>query len=207
MSTTLGQASTTRPSATSSRQDLSMRTIGKTLFIQSTIKPGQEPSAQLRQQPIALPTVLSRMEEIITCPVNLKKILRHEIPAPEQDLIITLIKKAQKSITDTISELAALAYKAVILMAAGQFYEEDLELASSTPRTLDTRVILPQGYPIPEGFDPVVHIAPLPHKLQDHLLKNPRGNIFLGVQQAKRRANNVAGFDPATATMIKNHPL
>ncbi|KAG9321049.1 hypothetical protein KVV02_000379 [Mortierella alpina] len=129
---------------------------------------------------------------------------------------------AQKSITDTISEPAALAHKAVILMAAGQFYEGDLELPSSAPRTLDKREILPQGYPLPEGFDPVVHIAPLPHKLQDHLLENPRGDMyniqshyflqslytsFLSVQQAKRRTNNEADFDPATATMIKNHPL
>ncbi|KAF9953804.1 hypothetical protein BGZ70_000114 [Mortierella alpina] len=161
-------------------------------------------------------------EEIFTCPVSLKKVLRQEFQAQEQDLIFTLIKETQKSVTDTIAELAVLAHKALILMAAGHFYDGELQLPSSAPRTFDTRAVLPQGYTIPEGFDPVLQIAPIPQRLQDHLLENPGKDMdniqshyflqalytaFLGVQQRTRRATEDVDFDPATAIMAKSHPL
>src|SRR5690349_13139772 len=107
-------------------------------------------------------------------------------------------------------------------MAAGDLYEGDLKLSDSAPRTFDVRELLPQGYSLPVGFDPVINVAPLPHSLQDHLVENPKGDLcnlqshyflqalytaFLGVQQAKRRATNASDYDPATATMAKNHPL
>ncbi|KAF9086061.1 hypothetical protein BGX27_003275 [Mortierella sp. AM989] len=106
--------------------------------------------------------------DIRTCSVTLRQILRPDLANRYND-ILSIAKKSQEDVSDTISELSVLAQKTVLLIAGGDLYQTEFGQRNEHPRTFDIREVLPDTLVLPEGFRTNMNVAPIPPLLQAHL--------------------------------------
>ncbi|KAF9575456.1 hypothetical protein EC968_003061 [Mortierella alpina] len=109
---------------------------------------------------------IDKKESIRTCTITLKSVLRPEL-IPQMDIIVDALEKKQALIKDDIADLAVLAHKAVLRLAAGDAFDVTaadsvLDIMDLLPSEFKPRCEMPTKInvaAIPEGFQSSIELG------------------------------------------------
>ncbi|KAF9574644.1 hypothetical protein EC968_005874 [Mortierella alpina] len=103
---------------------------------------------------------IDKKESIRTCTIPLKSVLRPEL-VPQMDIIVDELEKKQALITDDIADLAVLAHKAVLRIAAGDAFD-----GTAADSALDIMDLLPSEFKPRCEMSTKINVAAIPEGLQ-----------------------------------------
>ncbi|KAF9943034.1 hypothetical protein BGZ70_006044, partial [Mortierella alpina] len=102
-----------------------------------------------------------------TCTTALKRIIRDDLPADQQEVVKHLLLQQQESLTESMADLSVYAQGVLMKVVAGDACAV-VGLPAPSSTILAVQELLPPGHAAIEG---TVHVAPIPAQLQNVLVK------------------------------------
>lgn len=116
----------------------------------------------------------SKDEQIRTCTVTLKQILRPDLMEDYSD-IVEIAEGRQRAISNTVDELCVLIQKTLLVVTSGVLYDD---VSSQSPKDpFDITQLFPSWFTFRSDINPLINIAQLPPRLQTDIeagIKKPK---------------------------------